>query len=45
MLMPDIPVSVSIPSGIPDGYRLEIPLNLFGVRNFHLTIIFRVITD
>jgi molecular chaperone DnaJ len=42
VLIQCIPVSIFIPSGIPDGYRIEIPLNQFGIHNFYLTAIFRV---
>jgi DnaJ-class molecular chaperone len=36
------PVDVRFPAGIRNEYAVQIPLNRFGIRNFHLTVLFRV---
>lgn len=41
-LTTEYPVDVEYPAGIPDGYALRIPLARFGIRNFYLTVLFRV---
>ena len=37
----EIPVSVSFPSGIAVDHAVMIPLDRFGIRNVHMTVLFR----
>ena len=41
-LYKDLPLSISIPAGIPDGYCVEIPLDRYGIPHIYLTAVFRV---
>ena len=38
----EYPVDVEYPSGIRDGYVMRLSLDRFGIRNFYLTVQFRV---
>lgn len=38
----EMPVSISFPAGLTDTHSVAIPLSRFGIRNMHLTVIFRV---
>ena len=37
----EVPVSVSFPSGIATDHAVMIPLDRFGLRNIHITVLFR----
>ena len=37
----EMPVSVSFPAGLTDDHAVLIPLDRFGIRNTHLTVLFR----
>jgi DnaJ-class molecular chaperone len=39
----EAPVSVSFPSGLTKDHAVMIPLNRFGLRNLHMTVLFRPI--
>jgi len=41
-LTTEYPVDVTFPAGLRDGDAVRMPLDRFGVRNFYLTILFRV---
>jgi DnaJ-class molecular chaperone len=38
----EFPLDVSYPAGVRDGDVVRIPLDRFGVRNFYLTLLFRI---
>jgi hypothetical protein len=37
----EMPVSVSFPPGITNDHAVMMPLDGFGIRNVHLTVLFR----
>lgn len=37
----EIPVSVAFPTGLTKDHAVMIPLNRFGIRNVHITVLFR----
>jgi hypothetical protein len=37
----EMPVSVAFPPGLTDDHAVLIPLDRFGIRNTHLTVLFR----
>jgi DnaJ-class molecular chaperone len=37
----EVPVSVSFPSGLTKDHAVVIPLDRFGIRNLHMTVLFR----
>ena len=37
----EIPISVSFPPGLTNDHAVMIPLNRFGIRNGHITVLFR----
>jgi DnaJ-class molecular chaperone len=37
----EVPVSVSFPSGLKKDHAVVIPLDRFGIRNLHMTVLFR----
>jgi len=41
-LTTEYPVDVTYPAGLRDGDAVRMPLDRFGVRNFYLTVLFRV---
>ena len=41
-LLVHYPVDVPFPAGLRNEYAVQIPLDRFGIRNFHLTVVFRV---
>jgi DnaJ-class molecular chaperone len=38
----EMPVQISFPAGVVNGYLVRMPLDRFGIRNFYLTVHFRV---
>ncbi|MGD9259942.1 MAG: DnaJ domain-containing protein [Desulfobacterales bacterium] len=38
----EMPVSVSFPSGLTKDHAVMIPLDRFGIRNVHITVLFRI---
>jgi molecular chaperone DnaJ len=40
-LMDEYPVAVSYPAGLQQDYIMRLPLDLFGIENFYLTVRFR----
>lgn len=41
-LTSEFPLDVTYPAGLRDGDAVRVPLDQFGVRNFYLTVLFRV---
>lgn len=41
-LTSEFPLDVAYPAGLRDGDAVRLPLDQFGVRNFYLTVLFRV---
>lgn len=41
-LSTDYPVDIDYPPGVQDGYAMRIPMGLFGIENFYLTVLYRV---
>lgn len=39
----EVPVSVAFPAGLTRGHAVLIPLDRFGIRNLHLTVIFQLV--
>jgi molecular chaperone DnaJ len=42
MVEGEYPVAITFPSGISDGYVVELPLDRLGIHNFYLRVIFRI---
>lgn len=38
----EIPVSISFPAGLNRDHAVVVPLDRFGIRNLHLTVLFRI---
>ena len=38
----EYPVTCTFPPGVPNNYAVELPLDRLGIRNFYLTVIFKV---
>ena len=38
----EIPVSISFPAGLTSDYAVVVPLDRFGIRNMHITVLFRI---
>ena len=38
----EIPVSISFPAGLTSDYAVVVPLDRFGIRNLHITVLFRI---
>lgn len=38
----EIPVSISFPAGLTSDHAVVVPLDRFGIRNLHLTVLFRI---
>ncbi|MGA2330759.1 MAG: hypothetical protein ABSG75_03275 [Syntrophales bacterium] len=38
----EVPISVTFPPGMTEDHAVVIPLERFGIRNIHLTILFRL---
>ena len=43
MISSEMPISVSFPSGLVEDHAVMIPLDRFGIRNTHITVLFRPI--
>lgn len=41
-LTSEFPIDLTYPAGLRDGYVVRVPLDRFGVRNFYLTVLFRI---
>ena len=40
-ILGEVPVSISFPAGITEDHAVVIPLDRFGIRNLHFTVLFR----
>jgi len=38
----EMPISIAFPSGLSGDHSVAVPLDRFGIRNLHLTVLFRV---
>jgi molecular chaperone DnaJ len=41
----EIPISISFPAGLTSDHAVMVPLDRFGIKNLHLTVLFRIVDD